>query len=149
MMSLNLGSSVLHIPNTDACIPWPLHISSNGYGMKTDRSMKSRVTTAHRWVYQKLVGDIPEGLAIDHLCRNRACVNPRHLEPVTPAENNRRTSGLPRRRRQLREQCKRGHSLLDGTNVIVRATGKRQCRTCVNVGQRLARHARRTDPPRS
>ncbi len=91
MMSLNLGSSVLHIPNTDACIPRPLHISSNGYGMKTDRSMKSRVTTAHRWVYKKLVGDIPEGLALDHLCRNRACVNPDAWSPSPQP----RTTGEP------------------------------------------------------
>lgn len=52
--------------------------------------MTSTTCTAHRWAYEFLVGEIPEGLTLDHLCRNKACVMPDHLEPVTQAENHRR-----------------------------------------------------------
>lgn len=86
-------------------------------------------------------GPIPPGLALDHLCRNKLCVNPRHLEPVTYTENNRRAllARTEKRQRAKQSVCKRGHSLLDADNLIVRAGGKRQCRTCVNVNQRLSR----------
>lgn len=58
-----------------------------GYGYVT----RGRANTgAHRWVYERLVGPIPDGLVIDHLCRVRACCNPAHMEPVTPGENTRR-----------------------------------------------------------
>ncbi len=106
--------------------------------------MVPRVMPAHRWVWQKDRGAIPQGLALDHLCRNKLCINPRHLEPVTYAENNRRARLAQRERKPRAKQasCKRGHSLLDLGNVILRNSGKRQCRTCVNEGQRRSRLAR-------
>lgn len=75
------------------CWPFTGAIANNGYGRI---GFKSRVLQAHRVAYEVLVGPIPAGMHIDHLCSNRACCNPSHLEPVTQAENNRR-AGARRR----------------------------------------------------
>lgn len=66
----------------DGCWTWTAQLTPDGYGRRS-KNPKS----AHRYVYERLVGPIPEGLQIDHLCRNRACVNPAHMEPVTNWEN--------------------------------------------------------------
>lgn len=80
---------------------------------------------AHRWAYLELVGPIPAGRDLDHLCRNRPCVNPAHLEPVTRAENLRRGRLL----RQPITQCIRGHSY-DEANTRLNRKGARVCRSC-------------------
>lgn len=109
------------------CWEWVGAKISTGYGSLTNGQRGS--VLAHRKSYEIVVGPIPEGLTIDHLCRNRACINTDHLEPVTNAENTRRAAAL-------RTHCVKGHPF-DGDNVRVqvRKNGWRQriCVTCARV----------------
>lgn len=105
--------------------------ASTGYG-------RFRMTygrpLAHRWSYEHFVGSIPEGLEIDHLCLRPLCVNPAHLEPVTPQENARRK----KQNYQRRTICRRGHEVI-GDNCRVDSKGYTNCRACA----RLADEARK------
>lgn len=91
-----------------ACWPWLRAQTSNGYGQFNVQFRKC--ARAHRLAYELVIGPIPSGLVIDHTCGNRLCINPAHLEPVTPRENVRRGgSGQARswRARGLCVQCQR------------------------------------------
>lgn len=110
-------------PLDSACIDWIGWKDEAGYGL---RKVKGKKRRAHRVAYAQQIGPIPEGLVLDHLCRNRACVNVTHLEPVTQAVNAARGN---RDRAEDREACKQGHKWTD-ENTRVRSDGSRACRAC-------------------
>ncbi len=106
---------------------------ANGYGhffLGKDSGSPSIKMNAHRWAYQHLVGPIPDDFQLDHLCKNRACVNPDHLEPV-PAAVNLSRSGA-RFFNLQKTQCPRGHPY-SGDNLIRQARGGRACRECMRA----------------
>jgi hypothetical protein len=125
------------IDQSGSCWTWTAHLNAKGYGQF---GVSGRNVKAHRFAYELLVGPIPAGLVIDHLCRNRACCNPDHMEPVTGAVNILRGVGLAAVNAR-KTKCLRGHPL-SGDNLCVRADGERECRECRRAWQRAWNAAR-------
>jgi hypothetical protein len=119
------------VVKTDTCWLWTGHIDGGGYGRFRPRA--SRSPFAHRWAYEEVVGPVPEGLELDHVCRVRHCVNPDHLEPVTHRENILRSDNfMAHRARQT--HCKWGHEFTP-ENTIARPGGLRGCRECKRLSR--------------
>lgn len=120
------------------CWEWTGDVGGHGYG----QFWRDGTARAHRVAYELLMGPIPDGLILDHLCRNTVCVNPDHLEPVTHAENRRRA-------RSKGAHCKRGH-LMDSANTVRRPDGKGStCRRCTRQAERERRARQRATRPLS
>lgn len=124
--------------SVDGCWEWDGSIHRDGY---TFFKVDGYNRYAHIVSYEMFVGRIPDGYEIDHLCNRRHCVNPDHLEPVTPLVNARRRSGW--KFIDCKWYCKEGH-LVEGWNLQQNGKGV-LCRTCSNHRQKLAQRRRARD----
>jgi len=119
---------VLKIDVTSNCWNWKAGKGAQGYGSLRVTDKYSTMIKAHRMSYEFFVGKIPKDKVIDHLCRNRSCVNPEHLEVVSSRENTLRGETLASKEAK-QTSCIRGHEL-KGNNLAFRTDGKRACKTC-------------------
>lgn len=126
---------VIPEPNS-GCWLWLGATNGVDYGRS---SINGEDVYAHRLAYESLVGNIPAGLVIDHLCRNTLCCNPAHLEPVTVGENNRRGEGFAGQFSRT-THCPQGHAY-QGDNIMLHGKG-RDCRECDRARSK-ASHERR------
>lgn len=112
-----------HRPDLGPCWRWKASTARNGYALFHSPEARH----AHRWSYMHFVGPIPDGAELDHLCRNRSCSRPEHLEPVTHLVNLRRGRSFVNQQRLI-THCPKGHAYDEQNTYLYR--GMRMCRAC-------------------
>lgn len=133
------------VDKTPTCWLWTGNLNPAGYG---GFKLARKEVRAHRFAYMALVGPVPDGLVLDHLCRVRKCVNPEHLEPVTLGENTLRGETVSARN-ALVTHCPAGHPYDDGNTYHSDGRAGRRCKECTRVSS-AARYAARLagEPPK-
>ncbi|MFJ2000282.1 HNH endonuclease signature motif containing protein [Streptomyces chartreusis] len=121
------------------CWEWQAAKSRNGYGVLV---LSRRSLYSHRVSYEIHKGQIPAGLHIDHLCQNKSCCNPDHLEAVTSRENTMRSPIAPAALNAVKTHCPHGHEYTPENTVVIKGGRGRSCRTCRRW------HERRTEAKR-
>jgi hypothetical protein len=127
MIKNTIQSIMRKVDKSDGCWEWTGWKNSRGYGRVR---YNGKFKQAHRIIYELLNGELPRYLVLDHLCRNKGCVNPSHLEPVTNKENILRGFSVPAKNAR-KTHCKHGHEL-SASNIYVYPQG-RVCKVCVAV----------------
>ena len=125
--SIPLDFFFAHVTIGDGCWEWTGYRKPQGYGQYGNGRDGSPVK-AHRFAYELLVGPIPDGLELDHLCRNPSCVRPDHLEPVTHRENMLRSHSFIARK-AAQTHCVNGDEYTP-ENTGIAKNGTRHCKTC-------------------
>ena len=144
-LPVRVQGKIVQTPES-GCWLWIGAVNHKDYGCL---HVNGRTMVAHRFIYTSLIGPIPNGLQLDHLCRVRSCVNPHHLEPVTCRENVMRGQGVAVIHSQ-KTHCFRGH-LLSGDNLVLIRGQYRNCKVCLRRSQlesyrRIAERQRKPCP---
>lgn len=119
-----------HTETKGECHVWTGFCGNNGYGYY--RTADANLL-AHRMAFELLVGPIPAGHELHHICETPACVNPAHLKPVTRSEHW-RIGNSPSATRARQTHCKRGH-IFSPENTYARPNGQRRCRKCHSIDE--------------
>jgi len=122
------------VRQASGCWLWSGSLDEKGYGYfrLAGPETTAKNVRAHRWAWQRINGPVPAGLELDHKCRNRNCVRPSHIEPVTHLENMRRG------RWAMTTHCVNGHPLSGDNLRVDRRRGQRCCRACEKL--RVRKH---------
>ncbi len=135
----NIWKHIVVPKDPNACWEWTGFRHDDGYGIM---GFNNQNYMAHRFVYEYLVGEIPDGLTINHDCRNRACMNPKHLSPMTFEENISLGDFSTNNHNKKKTHCPKGHNY-SKENLYFRPDGRRECLICKRESNRNCYHKKK------